>query len=402
MPDPQPEVIIRDEQGVEHVFPPGFDPVVAGRIVRNQQAPRRLASAKTGGAASNDPNLAPDWGAMLEGVAQAFNPMAYARAAKAILTTSPAQTIPALAKGAVQPVVDILNAGTPDGHGSKAIGSLMGAALVGPVLRTTGNALRRAAPQAMDMGLQRTMADRLEFPNTPHRLVDEGIIPTEPNIRGALRATEQKVTDRAAAYDAAHPIGPVDPDTLAAKARDAAFTEGRVGGLGNTPGPESHELDALQQRYLAQNTRSRSLAETIDQKRAYQARASYASRPNAPTVTNNELNFNKGLAAANRETAIAMQPSLADDLAKEQDLIGALTAREKLDAKSMPLSTVGTLKSLLLLRNPTVMGGAGITLDRTGRAAQTLDPMAVRAALGQLMASHVSQPSENTQGRDRE
>jgi hypothetical protein len=83
-----------------------------------------------------------------------------------------------------------------------------------------------------------------------------------------------------------------------------------------------------------------------------------------------------------------MDPSLEGDLSKEQDLLGALTAIEKMGAKSTPLSTVGTAKTVLGLRNPTIMGGAGIALDRTGNALQGLSPEVVRAALLDLMRSH--------------
>lgn len=485
MADEQPDVVILDPQGTEHVFPPGFDPVVGARIVRESGEPQRLGSAKTGGYASNDPNLAPDFGAMAEGVASAFNPMNYVRAAKTLLTTDPRITVPALVTGAAQPVRDLLNAGSPNGQGSRAIGALGGALLTGPVLRTTGTAFRAAAPTAMDMGLQRTLAQRLEFPNTPQRLVDEGILPIRGNVQQALTATEQKLNADARAYDAAaatqdtsrmlppgrqniplgtpptpqggqlatpladmtelreqnqvrqlqglHPDNPrdpifgndvrsaapqatadtvsgpgvllrpmashaaripgaaptmVDPQVIADAAARYATDAGKIGALGDVPGAEAAAVNAAKADYLAQNTRPRTLTETIAQKRAYQDRASYPNRPNAPTVTNENLNFNTGVAGANRAEAIRLNPALEGDLAKEQDLLGALTAQKYLEAKSVPLSTVGTIKTLVGLRNPGVMGGVAIGLDRAGGAAQAVDPAAVRAALLQLMASH--------------
>lgn len=266
------------------------------------------------------------------------------------------------------------------------LGQIGGMIATGPALKAMGGTLQKIAPEAMDMGLQRTAAQRLEFPNTPKRLVDEGIIPRKNNVQNALDATERKVNTQAVDFDAAHQVGPVDPDSIAQSGHDFAHKEGRVGGLGNVPGPESAELNALQKQYQAQNTRSRSLAETIDQKRAYAARSKYSARPNAPAVTNNELNFNKGVAGANREAAIKLNPELEADLAKEQDLIGAKAAQQMAEAKSTPLSTVGTAKTILGLRNPSIMGGAAIGLDRVGRALS--NPWATRAALlAQILGS---------------
>lgn len=254
---------------------------------------------------------------------------------------------------------------------SGMVGQGVGQAVLEAVPQAAGRLLTKAAPHVMDMGLKRTAADRLQFPNTPQRLVDEGIIPRGQNVQKALSATEGRVNAGASAFDAAHPVGAVDPDKIANSAMSSAYQTGKVGGLGNAPGPEFDELQKLKGEYQAQNTRSRGLGETIDQKRAYQARAKYSARPNAPTVTNNALNFNGGVAAANRAEAIRLHPPLEADLSKEQDLIGALTAQENAAAKATPLSTIGTLKTVAGLRNPTLMGGAAIAADRAGQALKT-------------------------------
>lgn len=255
-----------------------------------------------------------------------------------------------------------------------------------------GKAFRWAAPKAMEQGLRRTAADKLKFPLAPKRLVDEGILPREKGVQSALKKTEDTVQSEAAAYDAANPIARVDPDSLADEGRAFAFTAGKLGGLGNKPGPESAELDALADRYLAQNTRTRSLGETIDQKRSYQARSKYSARPNAPTVTNNELNFNEGVAGANRAAAIKINPKLEGDLSKEQDLIGALEAIQKANAKGGSSTSIGTLKSLLLLNNPTAMGLGALGADRAGRALQSpLSPAAIRSMLIAMLSA---QPNE--------
>jgi hypothetical protein len=245
-----------------------------------------------------------------------------------------------------------------------------------------GYLLTRAAPGLMDMGLKRTAADRLKFPNTPKTLVKEGIIPRGQNVQNALSATEKKLMAAAADYDARMPGIPVDPVDIARDAHASAYGAGKLGGLGDTPGPEVQELNDLARQYLAQNTRPRGQVETIAQKRAYQARASYSPRPNAPTVTNNQLNFNEGVAAANRQAAIQRQPEMEADWAKERDLLGALEAQTNAEAKATPLSTVGTLKTMAGLRNPTIMGGAAIGADRTGRALQSpFSAAAVRAVI---------------------
>lgn len=311
-------------------------------------------------------------GDVLSGAASNFDPRNLVALAKGAVN-DPIGTAKNVAMTPIRMMGDLV---TRPAH---TLGQIGGMIATGPAMKAMGGTLQKIAPEAMDMGLQRTSAQRLEFPNTPKRLVDEGIVPRGQNIQNALNATESKVNADASGFDAAHPIGPVDPDTIAQSARDFAHKEGKVGGLGNVPGQESGELDALKKQYQDQNTRSRSLAETLDQKRAYQARSSYSSRPNAPSVTNNELNFNKGVAGANRDTAIQLHPPLAADLAKEQDLIGGLTAQKFAESKSTPLSTVGTAKTIMGLRNPTTMGGAAIGLDRTGRFFS--DPRTLRAAL---------------------
>lgn len=261
-------------------------------------------------------------------------------------------------------------------------------AALGGVQRAVGGALRMVAPKIMDAGLWRSAQQRIEFPNTPKRLVDEGILPSR--AQGALTATEGRIRTTTAAHDAAHPPS-VDPAQIASEARQFAHQEGRVGGLGNVPGPEAAELSAAEQAYLAQNTRPRSLGETIDQKRAYQARASYNTRPNAPTATNNELNFNKGVAGANRAEATRIAPSIGDELSREQDLIGAVQANAMAEAKGMPLTIPGAIAQFTL-HSPKVMGGAAIAADRVGQFAQ--NPAMIRAILMELMNGRSGQPGE--------
>lgn len=310
----------------------------------------------------------------VQGAKQGLNPI---NAVKGVLNTGQALT------NAVVHPVDTANAiknapyrdmgqAVAD-HPGEVGGNLIGSYLLGKGVQGLGVLATTTAPKIMDAGLWRSGAQRLEFPNTPQRLVDERIIPTQGNVRGALEATEQKINNEATAYDAVHgrlsqalPHRPfeTDPQAIAQQAKDFATKEGRVGGLGNVPGQEASELDALQQNYLAQNTRPRSLAETIDQKRAYQARASYPSRPNAPTQTGNEVNFNKGVAGANRDAAIQMNPNLANDLSKEQDLIGADTALKLTEARSSPMTWAGIARHALTM--PRVMGTGAITADRIG------------------------------------
>lgn len=376
-------VVIVDANGKEHEFPAGFDPKVAAQIVRegSPSAPlTRLGSAKTGGMARDTAPWDPS--EFVGGMAENFNPMNYVRAAKHLLTTDPRESIPEIASGTAQQFKGLL-----DGD-ARTAGQIAGGFLTGPTLGASGRVLRKGAPALMDMGLQRTMAQRLEFPGAPQRLVDEGIVPTGNNIQRALDTTEGHVKNAAQAYDAAHPISPVDPDTIARSAQDFAHKEGKVGGLGNVPGPEAAELDALAKDYLDHNTRTRSLEETIDQKRSYGDRSRYSSRPNAPTQTNEAANFNKGVTRANRQEALRLDPKIEGLLSKEQDLLGALTAQMERDAKSTPPTTVGMAKALMGLRNPTVMGSAAVAADRGGQALERLDPIALRAALARLMASH--------------
>lgn len=183
--------------------------------------------------------------------------------------------------------------------------------------------------------------------------------------------------------------GQVDPFKIADEARAFASREGKLKGLGDTPGPELANLDAAAQDYLAKNTRPRSVTETVEQKRSLQARARYNNRANAPTQTNESALFDKGAADANRRAAIERVPSLEGDLAREQDLLGALIALESRAKPGPAFNMTSAVRRTLM--NPTLMGGAAIGLDVAGNAAQRITPAMVRAAWARLMASHQSE-----------
>lgn len=264
-------------------------------------------------------------------------------------------------------------------HPAEMVGHAAGFFVPGAAAKGVGGALRTVSPKVMDAGLWRSAAQRMDFPGTPQRLVDEGIIPTPTRVQNAIRTTEHSV-DAMAQQQAGPASRRVLPSRMADQAEQFAIREGRIPGLGDMPGPEVADLQQVKNQYLAQNTRARDLPETIAQKRAYQARTSYSARPNAPTQTNESVNFNKGIAAANREAAIRMEPRLEGELAKEQDLIGALDAVTRTDAKGTPLVANGLVRKMILRQEP--MGAAAIGLDRMGRAASSpWTTQALRAAL---------------------
>ena len=177
----------------------------------------------------------------------------------------------------------------------------------------------------------------------------------------------------------------VDPFKVADDARSFAFREGKMGGLGDKAGPEVVNLDAARDQYLKQNTRPRSLQETIEQKRSYQARSRYNNRPNAPTQTNESALFDKGVAAANRSEAIRLLPSLEGDLSKEQDLLGALTALQTRSKNGMPNTLIGATKHIVL--QPSAMGAAAVGMDKAGKGLQRLSAAQIRAAFNALLAA---------------
>jgi hypothetical protein len=155
-----------------------------------------------------------------------------------------------------------------------------------------------------------------------------------------------------------------DPRRLASEAQAFATDKGKLAGLGTAPGAEQADLDAAAQAYLARNPRPLSQAETIAQKRAYQARGSYSPRVNAPPVTNEQTNFDTGIANAARRSAIARQPELEGALSKEQDLLGALIAEQNTEARGTPSTVAGLLRHVAM--GPRVMGASAIGLDRLG------------------------------------
>jgi hypothetical protein len=417
MPQDDKPVIIVDEQGKRHYFPPGFDPKTAGRYVReNREPPTRLGSAKTGTIGRGvDAGLARevggyDLGEFASGAAENFNPMNAVRASQYLLTTDPRESVPQMVSGTAKELGDVISGD------SKATGRLAGSLMTGPVLKGAAGVMRNtAAPWMMDMALGRTPAVRRNFPGAAQQLIDDAIIPVgatdtravmgapvQPgNILRALEETEGQVTGKAKLLDAqgrpqppSLSLGPqqapslafrTDPDTMAAQALASAEEKGRIPGLGNVPGPESAELDALAQRYLDRNTRTRGLEETIDQKRAYQGRTTYNNRVNAPVQTNEERNFNAGLAEANRAEAIRQAPELEGLLTKEQNLLGALEAQSNRDVASAPASVVNATKALLGLKNPTVMASGAILTDRLGKAVQGAAGMSLPANLIRLL-----------------
>jgi hypothetical protein len=243
--------------------------------------------------------------------------------------------------------------------------------------RLVGMGLKALAPKVMDTGLWRTGAQRMEFPNTPQRLVDEGLLPTSQRVQTALTGAEQGIQAKATAFDAAHPISPVDPDTLAAEAHATAMKTGRVADLGNVPGPDAASVDAAKAQYLRENTATRSLSDTIAQKRAFQQRASYNPRPLADNPTGGQLNFDTGMAAANRNAAIKLDPSLEADFSRQQDLLGAKNALGFTEARGTPLTVGGIARHTLML--PVPLGGAAIGMDRIGQVLR--NPALLRAAM---------------------
>lgn len=312
--------------------------------------------------------------------------------------------------------------------------------------------LRRIAPKVMDTALWRTRAQRLEFPNTPQRLVDEAILPKEANIQNQLTNTETKIKTDVRAFDRQRPVvrgllpeatkevpiqtpegaspaslGPnngldatdwpveqqgtirqpmqsppgrgappnmVDPAALARQARDFAWKEGKVADLGDVPGEDAAAIGAAERQYLSENTRPRNLEETVDQKRAYAQRSKYNNQPNAKPSPNSHANFDKGIAAANRDAAIKLQPSLEADLSREQDLIGAKTAMGYTDNRGTPLLAGGIVRHALL--RPTILGGGAIALDRLGRL--MANPASARAALLALLAGDTGASAGTVEG----
>jgi hypothetical protein len=189
---------------------------------------------------------------------------------------------------------------------------------------------------------------------------------------------------RSAQQPGAYP-GQVDPFKIADKAQNFAFREGKMGGLGDAPGPEVGNLNAAREQYLKQNTRPRSLTETIEQKRSYQARSRYNNRPNAPTQTNESALFDKGVAAANRSEAIRLLPSLEQDFAKEQDLLGAIAALQTRAKNGMPNTLIGAAKHLMF--QPSVMGATAVGMDKAANTMQRLSAARVRAAFNAMLAA---------------
>lgn len=460
------EIIIRDAAGVEHVFPAGFDPQKAGDIVRNQTE---------GG---------PAW-RFGKGVADSLNPTGLVRTAGRLATEptklyhdlvdksaqefTAAQTAEDqgdwLGRGVhnvagylgpfgsmVSGPYERAKSGDVAGAAGNVVGDVAAPTVYGGASSLAGNQLRKIAPKVMDTALWRTRAQRLEFPNTPQRLVDEGIVPTDKNIGNALDATEAQLQARARTFDASRPpvrgllpeathavplgerptpdggagtLTPanrtpvqaqfhvlsgeptgsaapdvvegagtvrqpmnaapgrgappnmVDPSQLAQSATRFAWNEGKVADLGDVPGEDAAAIGRAGEQYLSENTRPRNLQETIAQKRAYQQRAKYNNQPNAKPSPNAHANFDKGIAAANRDAALQLDPQLGPDLAREQDLIGADTALGYTNNRGTPLLSGGIARHFLLRPKP--VGASAIAFDRIGRALS--NPTAIRAAV---------------------
>lgn len=75
--------------------------------------------------------------------------------------------------------------------GGRVVGNVAGSLLLPSAVKGAGRLLTKAAPRVMDMALNRTRLDRLEFPDTGQRLVDMRIIPHGDNVEKAMTATEK-------------------------------------------------------------------------------------------------------------------------------------------------------------------------------------------------------------------
>jgi hypothetical protein len=177
------------------------------------------------------------------------------------------------------------------------------------------------------------------------------------------------------------PASMVDPRAISSRAQEIAAREGKVNSRGLRSEAQA-ELQGYVDQFNAENTRPMTAAQTLDMKRAEQNLANYEARQPGKNLKGL---FHTGTAAGAREQLGAKVNGITDDLAKEQDLIGLLAAAERprpgalrhlfsvgigsgLMGQGHPVAGLAVPALMEASRNPFVMGAAGITADRAGRA----------------------------------
>lgn len=270
--------------------------------------------------------------------------------------------------------------------------------------RLIGAALQRTAPSLYRMGTGQTPAMRREFPNAAARGVQEGVIPTPGRVRPLLAQAERQTQAAVRGYDAANPAA-VDPLVLSGQAAGQAIDQGRIAARGiHTPG--LNEVGDLSSQVIAENPAPLTLGRTLDLKRAEEVMAgpAYRAAEKGRQVSDEERLFHKGLADASRNVVRTRVPEAATQLQREQDLIGLLQGAERpapsglrhilaagivggtLTGGGHPLVGLGTAAAIEGIRNPYIMGGAGIGWDRLGRAIAS--PTARRVAMLAALTGH--------------
>lgn len=289
---------------------------------------------------------------------------------------------------------------TPAG-GGEAIGGLLTGLALPPVAKGVGRGLQKLAPSVYEMGLNRLPAMKTEFPNAAQRGIQEGIIPTQSRVQQVLNTAEQQTLRPVRAYDAANPPG-IDPLIIAAKAGGSAIDGGKLLDRGIRQ-PALNEVNDLTGQFNAENAVPMTAERVLDLKRAEQglANPAYRAAEKGRPVGDVEQLWHKGTGSAAREELINKVPETEAALGREQDLIGLLQGAERGAngpsalrhmislmtgstgiASGHPFTGIATATANEAMRNPVVMGSAGIGLDRLGGLlANPQMSQAIRAAL---------------------
>ncbi len=299
---------------------------------------------------------------------------------------------------AVTHAADELRAGNWAGGLGEAVGFGLAPKATEGVLRTTSGALRSAAKPIYEMGLNRTPTMRAEAPNAAARGIAEGLIPTPARVQARLSQAEAALTGKVKEYDAANPAA-IQPNDIAAHASAQAMKKGRIESRGQRAQAVS-EMDARRQGFLAENQQPMTAGQALDMKRAEQQLADPAYH--GRTVPSDQTLWHEGLGAGARQQLIDKVKGAEAELGREQELIGLKAGAERATngpsamrhmfatglagggfLSGNPLIGLTSAAALEAMKNPHVMGGAGIALDRTGRFAgnQNLIRAAILAQL---------------------
>lgn len=267
---------------------------------------------------------------------------------------------------------------------AKTLGSLTGAAALGPLAEGTGTALKAAAPAIYETGLGRTTAMRRSFPNAATEGIAQGITnPSEANVTARLNTVEGQLKGATGAHDAAVDATTAGPalraDTGAIAEEAKALVMKRAGLIApNQAGGSAarasrsaaiQQLDRLAAGFTNENDLPLTSQGTLSLKRGQQdlANSAYLKAERGAPVNDIKTLWDEATAEVARKRLLSDVPDAEGMLRQQQGLLGLKQAANRTQP-IIPGTDMGAIRRFVL-EHPAIMSKIGVSADRLGSLA---------------------------------